>query len=162
MENIEQLKAGLARLVEKETFSATALKGIEALRETAGRAAEENSRLSKAVVEVTAQRDAAKARAEKAEAEVAVWKEREKNLTEREAFCHRAEISQAANLATANTLRECFGLVFRNAEVRRDVLETERNPKAYGPPQYPGGPGQRDYSQPENNEKRTNTTETQG
>lgn len=131
MNTLEDLNQAIAKLVEKETFSVSALKGIDELRIKAASLARENQTL----VEQATKREATIAelrkQAETFTAEIQKWQAREAELQTRESMCRRDEISNAGYAAQSQTFRECFGMVFGNTRFREELVTQAANSNAW-------------------------------
>jgi hypothetical protein len=117
----EELIKLLDDIVQKKTLSLDALEGIQQLKKKAEQAEAELK------VEQELHR---KVRLDKGKLEVALedWQAREKIVIDREHKLNEVEKERDVAQAKAEAIRECFGLVFRNVETRRQVLTNESVP----------------------------------
>lgn len=119
---MQKLTEMIDALVAEKTFSLDGVKAIEALRVSAeglqkklASAIEQSDSYLKGREEMTA---LAASRA----AEVASWQTREAAISKRELAMTELEKRSAVSDARAETVKECFGLVFRNAVVSETAM----------------------------------------
>ncbi len=148
-------------LVTKETLSQSALEKLKSV-------VEENAELEKQVenlqsdaeVKASDYRDL-KNECDALEVSNEALLNREGSLKARENDCHKTEIQQAADRATAAAYKEAFGLVFRNTTVRNSVLETVSRPNEYPYTDHNGIVIQKDYNNPVQTTDTKDTTSTE-
>lgn len=137
-EKYDELTKIIDTMVMEKTFSMEAVKAIQALRNKA----EEIENTNKDLVErVQAAQKSAEIRRQTLkdlQADIDTWRARVDELTTREKAVTAIERDKATANARAETFKECFALVFRNMEVRREMIGTvPMNPSESGA--YPSG-----------------------
>lgn len=126
------------QVVEERTLSLEAVDALKVLRDQANDDAntviEQELKLERLAGELV---EAERSLGEMDRREAAVAEDRVKLLARHDEI-HTKEVEQAADKATAATFRECFGLVFRNQTISREILrsatgqEPDSTPGSYG------------------------------
>lgn len=132
MEKITDL---IDALVSEKTFSLEGVKSIEAVRLKAQHLQSTLEDTQKRYADAIKERDAEKKRADDTAEVCRQWKVREDAVVAREKTMTDKEKAAAVSEATANTFRECFGLVFRNFSINESI--TKSVPISQGAGMYP-------------------------
>lgn len=139
---MEKITEMIDALVAEKTFSLEGVKAIEAVRAKA-------EALQRTLESTALERDSARKERELAVNDAAVkartiseWEQRSATIATREKTMTEKEQTAAVQTATAATFRECFAMVFRNVEVRREMFGTvppnaSANPTYYPPSSVP-------------------------
>lgn len=137
METIQSISDVIDKLVESNTLSGAGVKAMEALRvrviEQEKQLAGMQSEANKLALRV----DSLGGELARCRAINATWTNREAALIKREAEVTKLELESAVAIGKTEVVRECFALVFRNAEIRETLRST--TPVVYPAPG--GGPG---------------------
>ena len=117
-----QLTALIDQLVQDRTFSVEGVEAIAALRERAADLESFNDGLERATTELRREKELAEGGASRLETELKLCRDREDAVAEREDKVTALELNAACAQARAETFKECFGIVFKNTEVRREMF----------------------------------------
>lgn len=130
-----ELLAKVNQVIEAGTFSLQAAESIAKLREENATLKAKVTALEASCAATLNEKRLADAEVQRLRANESQLDARKKVVEEREAKLHEQERLAAVANARADTYKECVGLVFRNAEVRREVFASEQ---ATGGNSYPG------------------------
>jgi len=136
----QKLTEMIDALVTEKTFSLAGVQAIEALRAKADGLEKMVESVTKERDSYSTQRDLANKAANEKTAVIEGWMKRETDIVTREKTMTAKDQEAAVSKARADTFAECFGMVFRNIEVRREMFGTAPNPPSANPNYYPSGP----------------------
>lgn len=151
MATIQSISDEIDKLVEANTLSGAGVKAMEGLRVKVVALEASGQESASRVRVLEGQLSTANSNCSSLTSSCAAWKAREDALIKREAEITKLELQKAVAEGQTAIVRECFGLVFRNAEIR-EVLRNQT------PVVIPTTGGSY-YTQ--NNETRTDTTRQQ-
>lgn len=131
------LQSAIDELVASKTLSLDAATYVERLKLQARALGESNTRLTQENAELSRRVSAQTAEIGVVNSKLAKVDEREAAIAKREATCLELEKAAIRADATAGTFRECFGLVFRNLEMRSSMFGNAPAPTSANPNYYP-------------------------
>lgn len=122
MADTTNITEAIDKIIEEETFSASAVEGIKALRDKAADLEFEVKDLSDRLTAETKNSSAVETELSAFKGQQSVVAARESAVKEREEKITELEKGQAVSAARAETYKECVGLIFRNTEFKRSMF----------------------------------------
>lgn len=116
-----KLQAALDAVIQEGTFSLSAVEGVKRLRDENERLGGEVTALEQANTELRDTNSSIINKCHKYEEVINEVNQREKEVTKREIEITKLECRAVQEAAVAAAYRDCFGLVFRNQHVQKNI-----------------------------------------